>query len=434
MKAESKTTDSSADRRLGPLASLVRAAEPLEELTEAERERIRHRLRRAVLFSHRPAAAFRWSTVLAALGLLLAGGAVFAAAGHFGLIPWPRETKSRSESETAASPARRRPVRAVRPKSTAVSPPTGTVSEAGAPPVQPAIAPAAISPPPMAKPALAPPFSAPVAALAGPRLAMVVPAPAKQVARAVRAFHVVPAVAPAATPNRQAVRGEALHSPPGSAIAPVAIALPPVAAPAVASPSPEPVAPAASPRLAMLDSAASPARASRITQAMAPAPKANGQAMLGQALRSLRSDHDPLAALDALARHAALFPHSSLASERSALEVEALLALGRRDEALARLDGMALDNTPRSAERHVVRGELRARAQRWREAAADFDQALAHASGTSAWQERALWGRAAARMHDGDSTGARADWRLYLQTYPAGRFASEAARLLEAAR
>jgi tetratricopeptide (TPR) repeat protein len=167
---------------------------------------------------------------------------------------------------------------------------------------------------------------------------------------------------------------------------------------------------------------------------MAPAPKANGQAMLGQALRSLRSDHDPLAALDALARHAALFPHSSLASERSALEVEALLALGRRDEALARLDGMALDNTPRSAERHVVRGELRARAQRWREAAADFDQALAHASGTSAWQERALWGRAVARMHASDSTGTRADLQRYLQTYPTGRFASEAARLLEAAR
>ena len=165
-----------------------------------------------------------------------------------------------------------------------------------------------------------------------------------------------------------------------------------------------------------------------------PGAATNGQAMLGQALRSLRTDHDPVAALDILARHAALFPHSPLASERSVLEVEALLALGRRDEALARLDGMSLDNTPRSAERHVVRGELRARAQRWREAAADFDQVLEHGKGTSVWQERALWGRAVARTRTGDEGAARADLHTYLQLYPTGRFASEAARLLAAAR
>jgi tetratricopeptide (TPR) repeat protein len=175
------------------------------------------------------------------------------------------------------------------------------------------------------------------------------------------------------------------------------------------------------------------ARASHGTPA--PAPKAaNGQTMLGQALRSLRNDHDPLLALDTLARHAALFPHSPLASERSMLEVEALLALGRHEEALARLDGMSLDNTPRSAERHVMRGELRARAQRWHEAAADFDQALASGSGSPAWQERALWGRAIARTHTGDPAGARADLQLYLGRYPKGRFASEATRLLAATR
>jgi tetratricopeptide (TPR) repeat protein len=155
--------------------------------------------------------------------------------------------------------------------------------------------------------------------------------------------------------------------------------------------------------------------------------------MLGQALRSLRNDHDPAGALDILAKHATLFPHSPLASERSVLEVEALLALGRRDQALTRLDGMSLDNTPRGAERHVVRGELRARAQRWREAIGDFDQALAHASGTQVWHERALWGRAVARARAGNDVGARADLQTYLRLYPTGRFASEAARLLAAA-
>ena len=156
--------------------------------------------------------------------------------------------------------------------------------------------------------------------------------------------------------------------------------------------------------------------------------------MLGRALRSLRNDHDPVAALDILARHAALFPQSPLVSERAVLEVEALLALGRRDEALVRLDGMSLDNTPRSAERYVVRGELRSRAQRWREAGADFDRVVAGGRGTPAWQERALWGRAVARTHAGDQAGARADLQLYLQRYPTGRFAAEAARLLAAPR
>jgi len=156
--------------------------------------------------------------------------------------------------------------------------------------------------------------------------------------------------------------------------------------------------------------------------------------MLGQALRRLRNEHDPAGALDILTRHASLFPQSPLTSERSVLEVEALLALGRRDEALLRLDRMSLDNTPRSAERYVVRGELRARAQRWSEAGADFDQALAHGKGSPVWQERALWGRAATRTHTGDHAGARADLQIYLQLYRTGRFASEAERLLAAPR
>jgi len=123
MRSENTMTESAKDRQLGPLASFVRAAEPLEELTPAERERIRHRLHAAFCPSHRPAAVFRWSTVLAALGLLLAGGAVFAAAGHFGLIPWPREAGPRIiSSEQTAGHARRRPARGVAPSTTASVP------------------------------------------------------------------------------------------------------------------------------------------------------------------------------------------------------------------------------------------------------------------------------------------------------------------------
>lgn len=432
MRIESETTESAKNRQLGPLVSLVRAAEPLEELTVTERERIRHRLRAELLASNRRAAGFRWSTALAALGLLLAGGAVFAAAGHFGFIPWPREARPRVDSEPAVGQARRRPARVVRPKPAVASPPTGTIGEGAALPPQEmaAIAETALARPAVAEPAVAPPSARRLVA-PGTGLAMSAPAPSPA-----RASHIrpAPASAPGATTN-EAVRDGALPSPRVSAIAPSKIAPSPVSEPSLVRPSSGRfVAPGAG--LAMSAPAPSPARSSHATPApaFAPGTATNGQAMLGQALRSLRSDHDPVAALDILARHAALFPHSPLASERSVLEVEALLALGRRDEALARLDGMSLDNTPRSAERHVLRGELRARAQRWREAAADFDQVLEHGKGTSVWQERALWGRAVARTHAGNQAGARADLHTYLQLYPTGRFASEAARLLATAR
>ena len=405
-------TESAKDRQLGPLASFVRAAEPLEELTAGERERIRYRLQAALLPSHRPAAGFRWSTVLAALGLLLAGGVVFAAAGHFGLIPWPREARPRVGSEQPAGQARRRPGRGVAPSTLAPPLPAEPIQS------QPAVVPAA-----------------------GPAM----PAPATASPRADRASHVAPVrAAPsqtvmAAYPNLQATLGEPPQSPRSQLSA---IASGQGAEPGSPRPSSQPVAaPVADSRLAMLApaldrQAARADRSSHLAPAAAPAAATplDGQAMLGQALRRLRNEHDPAGALDILTRHASSFPQSPLTSERSVLEVEALLALGRRDEALLRLDRMSLDNTPRSAERYVVRGELRARAQRWSEAGVDFDQALARGKGNPVWQERALWGRAATRTHTGDQAGARADLQIYLQLYPTGRFAPEAERLLAAPR
>ena len=89
-----------------------------------------------------------------------------------------------------------------------------------------------------------------------------------------------------------------------------------------------------------------------------------------------------------------------------------------------------------------MRAELHATAGRWQEALVDFDAVvrarLAHepgagtATSTKARErlERALWGRAAARSHLGDETGARADLRECLRRFPQGRFAAQAARLL----
>lgn len=145
-------------------------------------------------------------------------------------------------------------------------------------------------------------------------------------------------------------------------------------------------------------------------------------------MRKLRTENNPSAALLALQEHARVYPRSGLVGERSALEVEALLALHRDREALGRLDTMALDELPRSGERFVVRGELRAAARRWLEASADFDHALARVSGSPAWHERALWGRGAARLRCGEREAGMADIERYLDSYPSGRFATEAAK------
>lgn len=122
------------------------------------------------------------------------------------------------------------------------------------------------------------------------------------------------------------------------------------------------------------------------------------------------------------------------------LRIEALLYLGRRDEALSALDRAPLASLPNRDEQLVVRGELRAADQRWRAAEQDFDEVLrerglpAPSARVRDLQERALWGRAAARSRLGNQDGARADLQLYLRHFPAGRFAGPAASLLKGER
>jgi hypothetical protein len=196
----------------------------------------------------------------------------------------------------------------------------------------------------------------------------------------------------------------------------------PPSAPAV----PAPAAPSAPPLV--LAPSAAPGAPAVAAPAAAPPPLLTDQALFGQALRKLRQENDATSALALLREHTRAYPKSALAGERSALEVEALLALRRGRDALALLDGMALDKLPRSGERFVVRGELRAAARRWREAEADFDRALAQVSGSPAWHERALWGRGVARLRQNERDSGMADITRYHDTYPKGRFAAEAAK------
>ena len=172
---------------------------------------------------------------------------------------------------------------------------------------------------------------------------------------------------------------------------------------------------------------------------IAPSPIAVEQSLLGQAIRALREGHDARTALALLAQHAERFSEGALTSEATMLRIEALLALGQRDGALSVLDTVSLASLPNRGEQLVVRGELRAANGRWRESKQDFDDVLSPPLPVASpkardIQERALWGRAAARSRLGDQEGARADLDLYLRHFPGGRFAGPAASLLKAVR
>jgi len=160
---------------------------------------------------------------------------------------------------------------------------------------------------------------------------------------------------------------------------------------------------------------------------VAPPPPAEATLLAG-AIRTLRGAGDAKAALALLDELRARFPDGAMTLEARAVRIEALLKAGRMAAALAELDGFPLDGAPGRDEWQVVRGELCANAGRWHEAEADFAGALAGrldgARGDLA--ERALWGRAGARARRGDGAGARADYALYLERFPSGRFADQA--------
>jgi len=144
---------------------------------------------------------------------------------------------------------------------------------------------------------------------------------------------------------------------------------------------------------------------------------------LEPAIGALRRERDAARALTLLGRYEAEFPHGVLSLEARVLRVDALLALGRRSEALATLDTLPLDRVGRGTELRLVRAELRASAD-CRSALLDFDRVLS-AGAAGSMEERALRGRALCRSSLGDAAGARGDAERYLGKYPAGRFAAE---------
>jgi tetratricopeptide (TPR) repeat protein len=216
--------------------------------------------------------------------------------------------------------------------------------------------------------------------------------------------------APAPTPAR-----------PAAAPAPAA----PPAAPVLA-PAPEPsVEPAPEPRRHV-------AHAPRPHETAAPAedPVVAESRLLATALQDLRQRHDAQAALAALDDYERRFPAGALAPEATAARIDALLALGRRAQALTRLEALSLDHLPRGAELRTLRGELRAGRGELGAALDDFTAVLALPGAPSSVVERALYGRGSCRSRLGDVAGARTDLNEVLRRFPNGPYAEPARRAL----
>jgi hypothetical protein len=144
--------------------------------------------------------------------------------------------------------------------------------------------------------------------------------------------------------------------------------------------------------------------------------------LLARAFRHLRSEGDAPAALAALDERERQFGAGALGTEAGLARAEALLLLGRTDEALPILIGLRDPRTGLTPDVRVARAELLARARRCVEAVDDFDALLAPGA-TRATRERALYGRASCRLQLGHAKGAEIDLDQYLFEYPQGRFA-----------
>jgi hypothetical protein len=240
--------------------------------------------------------------------------------------------------------------------------------------------------------------------------------------------------APRPKPEPAPASGRSHARPQARASAPVAAVETP---PGVAPPAAPELAPTASIALAPRPRASGRPRSSPSPiGAITPDPPsalAREAHLLADVLHKLRQDEDPAAALALLDAHAADFSSTgALADEAKTARIEALLRLHRNDQALTLLEAMPLAPTGVGREPMVARGELRARAERCAAAVADFDVLLAPAGrpADDAVTERALYGRASCRAQARDVAGSRADLKLYLARFPAGRFATAAREAL----
>jgi hypothetical protein len=231
--------------------------------------------------------------------------------------------------------------------------------------------------------------------------------------------------------NRPAPALAEVEAPP--ALTPPALLAPEVLAPVTQHPGVSTESPSRGQRSTVKLASVSPSP----FRVQSPPPNAEGASesqAVGVALRKLRQNHDARGALAALEQYRASFPNGRLGAEAGLIRVEALLALGDRATALRMLDDDApLGPGPRARELLVLRGELRASANRCAEAVGDLGRSLS-ATPHDAVDERALFARASclSRLHQFDA--ARRDLEQYRTHFPTGANAAVAASLLQSLR
>ena len=394
-------TDASVGRRDHGLAladALLESNRRLQPLPVAAHDRVKRRLRtRLANPAFRRA---RWLRPLVIAGSLLLWGTAFGIAiDHFVL---ERHFPPSPQPQPGSSPDK---PRARRPKAKLEKP--ITVENPQAAPAEPAVTQAvAISAgePTLPAPARSVTTSSPLLASARPRPAR----PSAAFEARVRSSIALMDPAPISPPARTALADRA---PMPSSTVPAAL---PALSPEVAVPAPTATTLIAPPV---------PLRPPEKTVA---APEnLSEERLLAAAVRALRAKQDADSALLALDAYRSRYPQGRLFVEAGVLRVDALIALHRSAEALRALDELDLSRMPGGLERRLQRGELRATSGRLREALTDFDGVLAHAREQDLLQ-RALQGRAQARLRLGDLAGARSDGIEYLRRFPAGPFARQA--------
>lgn len=329
----------------------------------------------------RPRLHARWAFAMAAAVL---GIATVASAARMGFLALPWSSKSASTAEDVRASSRP-PRRAIEP---------GAKVEDGP-------ATAAQAPTASAKPADAATIGLPPASssrgMAGPVPGQDRPRQAKE------AFM--------AETGRQPETTGAVPVAPGS---PGPVGLPPDSPQPAAIPYEQPLLPSSG-----LPPQARPAASKSFGSPILPgdAPEAPSRA-LAAAVQALRVQHAPDACLAILDQHGREIVSDGLAYEALILRVEALLALKRDPEALHLLDGEHLAGPAVPRRLLVLRGALRAAANRCGDSLQDFDRVL-EAGGRP--DRQALLGRAVCRERLGDLAGFRADRERYEKAFPDDR-------------
>jgi hypothetical protein len=137
---------------------------------------------------------------------------------------------------------------------------------------------------------------------------------------------------------------------------------------------------------------------------------------LADALRLIRADGEPAAALALLDRRADELAKGPYSHEALLVRVDALLALHREDDLLGLLDRTNLSDVAAARALLYTRGHLRAAAHRCADAIDDFNRVLAEAGQAG---RQALRERAACREQQGDHVGAQADRERYGREFSA---------------